>query len=128
MIYLSLEQVLILHELQIGDYGGSHGIRDIGLLESALFRPQTTFGGKDLYPTVFIKAAVLAYSLLKNHPFVDGNKRTATVSMIVFLELNNYKLRINEHGLAQLMLKFEAGKIDLNDFILEIESHSHKLS
>src|SRR5579859_834077 len=86
VIYVSLEDLLIIHTDQIERYGGSHGIRDIGLIESALFRPQSSFGGEDLYPDFFDKAAVLVHSLLLNHAFVDGNKRTAMATVLVFLE------------------------------------------
>ena len=77
-------------------FGGSHGVRDITLLESAAMRPQSTYDGNDLYETVFDKAAALLQSLLKNHPFVDGNKRTALTSAAILLELNGHKL-INTH-------------------------------
>lgn len=77
-------------------FGGSSGIRDVGLLESAVFRCQASFDGQDLYLGIFDKAAVLLQSLLKNHPFVDGNKRTALTSAGIFLKINGYKL-INVH-------------------------------
>ena len=73
--YLSLEQVLDLHRVQIRRFGGATGLRDRGALEAALGRPQMTFGGEDLYPDVAAKAAALMHSLVMNHPFVDGNKR-----------------------------------------------------
>lgn len=77
-------------------FGGSPGIRDIGLVESAMARPQASFDGQDLHPTVFDKAAALLQSLLKNHPFVDGNKRTALTSAGIFLLLNGCTL-LNSH-------------------------------
>lgn len=73
-------------------FGGSHGIRDLGLLESAVYRPQASFDGKDLYKDIFDKAAALLQSLLRNHPFVDGNKRTALTSAGLFLKMNGYIL------------------------------------
>lgn len=76
----------------VNRFGGSHGVRDIGLVESAVFRPQATFDGVDLYEDVLTKAAALLQSLLKNHPFVDGNKRTALTSAGIFLEMNGYML------------------------------------
>src|SRR5688572_20333207 len=78
--YLSPQQVLAIHDQMIKRFGGSSGIRDVGLLESAVARPKATFDGNDLYPSIFQKAAALLQSLLKNHPFVDGNKRTALTS------------------------------------------------
>lgn len=104
IVYITLEEILVIHEDQIDRYGGSHGIRELHLLESAIFRPQTTFSGEDLYPTIFHKAAALLHSLVLNHPFVDGNKRTATVSLIVFLELNGFSLKIDNKKLVKIIL------------------------
>src|SRR3989344_5060993 len=95
MIYLSLEEVLILHEYQIEKFGGAQGILDIRLLESAILRPQTTFGGKDLYDDLYLKSAVLALSIIKNHPFVEGNKRTGLHAALVFLELNGVSTNVD---------------------------------
>ena len=94
--YLSTIQILAIHDQLIKRFGGSHGVRDIGLLESAVGRPQASFDGKDLYESIFDKAAALLQSLLKNHPFVDGNKRTALTSAGIFLKMNGYKL-VNDH-------------------------------
>jgi death-on-curing protein len=80
--YLSATQVLFVHSRLIDTTGGAHGIRDLGLLQSAVSRPKATFGGKDLYPDIFHKAAALMESLVKNHPFIDGNKRTAITSRV----------------------------------------------
>lgn len=77
-------------------FGGSQGIRDLGLLESAVGRPQASYDGQDMYVSVFDKAAALLQSLLKNHPFVDGNKRTALTSSGIFLQMNGYDL-VNSH-------------------------------
>ncbi len=96
MKYLTPHQVLAIHDQAVKRFGGSKGVRDMGLVESAVGRPQATYGGEDLYPAIFEKAAALLQSLLKNHPFVDGNKRTALSSAGIFLEMNGYKL-INSH-------------------------------
>lgn len=96
IIFLTTYQVLFIHDRAVNRFGGSHGVRDIGLVESAVARPRATFGGKYLYHSIFDKAAALLQSLLKNHPFVDGNKRTALTSAGVFLKKNGYKL-INNH-------------------------------
>ena len=90
--YLSITQVLAIHDQMIKRFGGSIGVRDLGLIESAIARSQSTFDGSDLYQTLFDKAAALLQSLLKNHPFVDGNKRTALTSAGIFLALNGYRL------------------------------------
>lgn len=94
--HLSVIQILYIHDQAVKQFGGSHGVRDIGLVESAAARPSASFDNNDLYETVFDKAAALLQSLLKNHPFVDGNKRTALISGGLFLKINGWKL-INNH-------------------------------
>jgi death-on-curing protein len=90
--YLSLAEVLKLHDVIISETGGSHGLRDLGLLESALGQPQQTFGGDDLYPTLVAKAAALGFSLINTHPFVDGNKRVGHAAIEAMLMLNGFEL------------------------------------
>lgn len=90
--FITITRVLFIHNYAVKRYGGSQGIRDLGLIESAVARPQSGFGGEYLYKNIFDMAAALLQSLLKNHPFVDGNKRTALFSTGVFLKLNGYKL------------------------------------
>jgi death-on-curing protein len=90
--YLSLAEVLKLHDAIISETGGSHGLRDLGLLESAVGQPQQTFGGDDLYPSLVAKASALGFSLIKNHPFVDGNKRIGHAAMEAMLMLNGFEL------------------------------------
>lgn len=101
MKYLAPEQVLFIHARLIAETGGSHGIRDLGLLLSALARPQATFDGQDLYPDLFSKAGALMESLLQNHPFVDGNKRTAITASAMFLRLNGYRLTASNPEVEQ---------------------------
>lgn len=96
MKYLTPQQILAIHDRMIKRFGGSFGVRDVGLMESACARPQASFDGEDLYKTIFEKSAALIHSLLKNHPFVDGNKRTSLSSAGIFLRLNGYKI-INSH-------------------------------
>ena len=88
MKYLTVKDVLLLHNLAVDESGGSHGLRDFNLLESAVLRPQVSFDGQDLYPDIYTKAASLIHGLLRNHAFVDGNKRTSMFSAMTFLELN----------------------------------------
>ncbi|MFH1900917.1 MAG: type II toxin-antitoxin system death-on-curing family toxin [Candidatus Omnitrophota bacterium] len=90
--YLSVEQILIAHTELIKRYGGSEGVRDRGLLESAVFRPQASAFGKDAYVTLFEKCAVLGYSLIQNHSFVDGNKRIGFAAIHLMLLINGYDL------------------------------------
>ena len=92
MRYLVLAEVLALHHRLMQESGGPAGVRDLGLLESAVAQPLGSFGGQELYPSVVEKAAALAYSLIQNHPFVDGNKRVAHASMEVFLVLNGHEI------------------------------------
>ena len=125
--YLSLEQVLIIHTDQIERYGGSHGLRDLGLLESAVFRPQSSFSDQDLYPTIFNKAAALLQSLLKNYPFLEGNKRTATASTLVFLEMNSYSLKVGNKDLVEFILKIEKSDSTLEQIASWLQDHSVKL-
>lgn len=94
VIYLAFEQILVIHEDQIERYGGISGIRKLSLLESAIFRPQSIFSGQDLYKTHFEKVAALMHLIITNHAFVDGNKRTATVAMLIYLEINDIALHV----------------------------------
>jgi death-on-curing protein len=92
--YLTVPQVLFLHARLIAETGGSHGLRDLGLLESAAARPQAAFGGEELYPNLFTKAAALMDSLVNNHPFLNGNKRTGNSAAGLFLVQNGFRLNL----------------------------------
>lgn len=122
--YLTLEEVLLLHARLIQRTGGSGGVRDVGLLESALARPRATSGGEDLYPDLWHKAAALMHSLIKNHPFVDGNKRTALTATGLFLELNGYMLTASNDEAARFALQAAVGDVDVEAMAAWIESHS----
>ena len=91
--YLTAQQVLFIHARLIATTGGEHGVRDLSLLQSAVARPQATFDSKDLYPDLFQKAAAVMESLAQNHPFVDGNKRTAITATSLFLLRNGRSLQ-----------------------------------
>ena len=109
---LSKRQVLLLHEQLVAETGGSAGVRDEGVLESALSAPFQGFGGVDAYPSIQQKAARLGYGLVKNHPFVDGNKRIGAHAMLVFLALNGIELEYTQRELADIILQVAAGKAD----------------
>ncbi|MCL5428642.1 MAG: type II toxin-antitoxin system death-on-curing family toxin [Chloroflexi bacterium] len=109
MTYLTAEQVLFVHSRLVSEIGGSHGIRDLGLLESAVARPQATFEGKDLYPDIFNKAAALMESLIGNHPFVDGNKRAGISAAVLFLRINGWKLTASNADLEAETLRVVVG-------------------
>lgn len=98
--FLTLAEVLEAHTDQLRRYGGQPGVRDLGLLESALAQPEASFGGEWLHPTLHEMAAAYAYHLCQNHPFVDGNKRTALACALVFLELNGMSV-LDPHGLLK---------------------------
>jgi len=105
MIYLTPEQVLFIHSRLVTETGGSHGVRDLGLLESAVARPRATFDGKELYPDLFTKTAALMDSLINNHPFLDGNKRTGITAAGLFLLLNGCKLTASPQELETITLR-----------------------
>lgn len=118
---LTLFQILELHQNLIAESGGASGIRDFGALESALAQPEMTFGGQDLYPTLAEKAAALAYSLVMNHPFVDGNKRVAHAAMEIFLVLNGYEIDASVDEQEELFLNLASGKIKRQELVEWLE-------
>lgn len=122
MICLSCRQVVSLHDDLIEQFGGSPGIRDEGLLDSALSAPFQTFADQELYPNLIEKAAAVCWGIVRNHPFVDGNKRTGAHVMLVFLELNGYSLRYSQDELISLILDLAAGKIQRNDLVQWLRS------
>lgn len=123
MKYLTREQVIKLHQALIETSGGSSGIRDVGMLDSALKTPLQTFDENELFPSVLDKAARLAFGLIKNHPFIDGNKRIGTHAMLIFLALNNIMLSYKDEELIDIILKVASGKANENDFYTWIKNH-----
>lgn len=124
MKYLTSEQILFIHSRLIDSTGGTHGIRDIGLLQSAVGRPEATFGGEDLYPDIFHKAAALMESLIKNHSFIDGNKRTAITSTGIFLQMNGHTLKTSQKELEHFTLDMATGKASFNDAVRWFEKYA----
>ena len=112
MRVLSKRQILMLHSMLVAQSGGADGLRDEGLLESAINTPLQTFGGQELYPTVLEKAARLGYGLIHNHPFLDGNKRIGTHAMLVFLDINNITLSYEDDDLIAAILRVASGDMD----------------
>ena len=127
MKYLTSIQVLYIHDQIIKRFGGSSGLRDISLLESAVGRPQVTFDGVDLYPDIFTKAAALIHSLLKNHQFVDGNKRTSYVSVGLFLEMNGCVLSNQHEDAVTFTMNIENGNLSLEEIVKWIKKHTKKV-
>ena len=110
--FLSLDEVLALHADQISRYGGEAGVRDLGLLKSALAMPQARFGGQWLHPTLHEMAAAYLFHLIRNHPFIDGNKRAGLVCAIAFLGINGLELIADPDDLVELVLGVAEGRTD----------------
>jgi death-on-curing family protein len=115
MIFFEYEQVVKIHRSLIEKTGGMDGIRDAQLLDSALKTPFQTFGGNNLYPDILDKASQLCYSLIENHPFVDGNKRIGVHLMLLFLKLNNIEVNYSQQELIDFGLDIASGKMSKND-------------
>ena len=111
----------------VDESGGSHGLRDLGLLESAVARPQASFGGQDLYPGIFLKAGALIHGLLRNHAFVDGNKRTSMFSTMTFLELNGYKFDAKQKEVVNFALRVENEKLSVAEISKWLKEHTKKI-
>ena len=115
MIFFEYEQVVKIHRSLIEKTGGMDGIRDAQLFDSALKTPFQTFGGNNLYPNILDKASQLCYSLIENHPFVDGNKRIGVHLMLLFLKLNNIEVNYSQQELVDFGLDIASGKMSKND-------------
>lgn len=124
MIRLTKEQVIKIHSALIAKTGGIDGIRDENLLESPLNSPFQSFDGVELYPSLMQKAAWIRYSLISNHPFIDGNKRIGIHIMLVFLSLNGIELNYAQEELIDIGLKLAAGKMKAEELIIWLNSHN----
>jgi len=123
MIEITKKQVVKLHSDLISRSGGTPGIRDEDLLDSALAAPFQGFGGEELFPTLQAKAARLGYGIIKNHPMVDGNKRLGTHLMLIFLDINGVELDYKKDEMEQLILGVAAGEITLEQLLEWIIDH-----
>jgi death on curing protein len=121
--YLILSEALELHRRIVGQSGGALGVLDLGALESALAQPRMTFGGRELYPSIADKAAALGYSLIQNHPFLDGNKRTGHAAMEVFLFLNNFEIQSSVDEQERIVLQVASGELDREAFTVWLRDH-----
>lgn len=117
MIRISKEQVLILHSHLISETGGSDGIRDEGLLESAIAAPFQAFGDSEAFPSILQKAARLGYGIIKNHAFIDGNKRIGVHCMLVFLALNGIELEYTQNELSDVVIGTAASGVSFEDLL-----------
>jgi len=122
--YLTAEQILFLHARLVAETGGSHGVRDINMLLSALGRPQASFDDRDLYPDLYHKAAALMDSLIRNHPFVDGNKRTGIASTALFLRINRYRLVASNAELEKFTIEVARSQHTLDEIATWLEAHA----
>jgi len=127
MEYLSAEQVLFIHARVIEETGGSHGIRDLGMLLSALGRSQASFEDQDLYQDLFSKAAALMESLVSNHPFMDGNKRTGAIAAGLFLRRNGYYLTASNANLVNITMRIARSQTSLDELASWLEKNSQPI-
>jgi death-on-curing protein len=124
---ITLEIVLDLHEKSIETFGGSHGILDRGLMESAIARPYQTFGGESLYSSVFEQAAAIAESLIINHPFVDGNKRTGFLAMLAILEDSGFEITKPNEEIYSLVIKISTGELHFDEIVTWLKENTKSL-
>ena len=124
--YLTLDEVLELHRRLIEQTGGAAGVCDFGALESAVAQPYMGFAGQELYPTLAEKASAMAFSLVKNHPFIDGNKRIGHAAMETFLMLNGLEMNAGIDEQEQIFLGLAAGKVDRQQFTKWVQGHTHE--
>ena len=123
-VFLSLAEVLEIHQDQVTRYGGASGVRDIELLKSALGMPPATYGGQFLHTDIYEMSAAYLFHLVKNHPFVDGNKRVGAVAAFVFLALNGFDFNAPEDDFAQMVLAVARGELDKADVAVFIRRHT----
>ena len=123
-IFITEEEVYVIHSDQLNRYGGSAGIRDQGLLQSALAQPSASFGGKWLYSDLFEMASAYLFSLVMNHPFVDGNKRVGGMAALAFLEVNGVIIQSDQDAYADLVIAVAAGKAARDDVVTFLRTHS----
>ncbi|MHB0970290.1 MAG: type II toxin-antitoxin system death-on-curing family toxin [Thermoanaerobaculia bacterium] len=121
--FLTLDEVLAVHHDQIVRYGGARGIRDIGLLQSAVAMPEATFGQEFLHGSLHEMAAAYLFHIARNHPFVDGNKRTALASALVFLWIHGHRIRAEEDDLVALVVGVAEGSVTKADVAVFLAKH-----
>lgn len=121
--FLEITDILEIHQILINRFGGMSGIRDEGLLESALSQPQATFFGELLHPTIHEQAAAYLYHIAKNHPFLDGNKRTAYGAMEAFLRFNGYNLDLSDEQVYNMVMQVAQGEMSKEALASLLEQH-----
>lgn len=128
ILFLDIDDVLLIHADQIARYGGNAAIRDKGLLESAVAMPRASFTGQFAHPDLYAMAAAYLYHIVMNHPFIDGNKRTGMVCAIVFLELNGIHVKPDHKAVVDFVLALALGKKNKHQAAAFLRSHSEPLS
>ena len=123
MIKINKNQVMILNQIVVIETGGLAGVRDIGLLDSAIESVCQTFGGQELYPTKEEKGARLCFNLISSHPFLDGNKRTGVLAMLTFLAANGVKLKYTDNDLINIGFSLAEGKMKYDDLLAWVKLH-----
>ncbi len=123
MRYLGVGEILRLYQRLMSTSGGQLGVRDLGLLQSAAAQPRMTFKGSELYANPVDKAAALGYSLVMNHPMIDGNKRLGHAAMELFLALNGFEIQANEEEQEGIMLRLASGELARDDFAIWLKDH-----
>ena len=121
--FLDIDHTMRLHRNLIEAYGGSEGIRDVGLLHSAIAVPQASFGGEFLHRDLFEMAAAYLYHIVQNHPFIDGNKRTGAAAAIIFLSMNDMDLIVEEEALVDLVLQVACGAVGKQEIAAFLRTH-----
>ena len=121
--FLDKETLLAFHEDQVETYGGKKGIRDEGLLESALAQPEASFGGEYVHKTIYEMAAAYGFHICQNHPFYDGNKRTALIAMYTFLFVNGYRLQADKKSLYAIVMDLASGNVGKEELADYLEEH-----
>lgn len=124
--YVQIEEVVAIRDGVMQVTGGRRGILDFTLLHAAVERPKATFAGRDLYPTLFDKAAALIHSMIQNHPFNDGNKRTALATTVRFLHINGYKIEASHREIVDFTLKIQKKNFHFEDISSWLKKHSRK--
>ena len=124
---ITLAEVLETYQRIMQQSGGLVAIRDFGALESALAQPYMTFGGNELYPNLAEKAAALGFSLIQNHPFADGNKRTGHAAMAMYLAINGYKIDASIDEQTEIILSVASGKLSRDEFTEWLSNHIQEL-
>ena len=122
VIFLTLAEVLDIHQNQIDLYGGQKGVRNLGLLQSAIAQPEASFGGQWLHEDIYMMATAYVFHICQNHPFFDGNKRTALASALVFLEMNGISLEDPKNKLLEAMLNTAKGQLNKQQLAQILES------